>query len=151
MGKENLGYEPIEALFKNGSIDADIKVFPVRTIISYEERDQGKENMCWLPVRLNTNHDLKIKNIRVKKLRDNSICINKGLTFIDDNQTIYILVGTDENDLCLYLKLKLVRENKINYITHYDGLESNLSIYQKYKDIKEIKIEQKPVIIGTLL
>lgn len=121
MGSENIGYEPIESLFKHDFIISDIGVrYNVSIFMNFQKRS-SRENCCWLPTRLNTDI-LYYNNDTFSINYDQSIQLNQGELFLKNNY-IWYFGGITQDDMMMFAKLKIKQRTIGCIITHFEKID----------------------------
>lgn len=110
--------------------------FPIRMIVSDEMRSM-RENMCWLPLKLNTRQIYDVDRIMAGISRENMLVLDTGYMILNKkSKIIYYLVKNNADGKNLYLILSITKKYKvlgtIYYLTHYEGIE-----YHNFDNIRE--------------
>lgn len=121
MGPENKKYEPIQSLVGDMSTIAEGH-YPIRAFVSNELRS-NRNNMCWLPTRLNTDNTYNVRSLNFKLNSDGSITLLSH-TLNMHRGFMYHYTGDINEKKRKYIQYKV---RSVNYLTrhiklHYIGL-----------------------------
>lgn len=137
MGSENVGYEPIDSLYdKNISINKVIRpnlLLPIKMLAIGEDRS-NINNLCWLPLRLNTDERYILHDIWFRLNRDNMVTLHTEVVYcleedISNAKKIYFEAGnTTDMRARVYIGLDVQDREEVDdvciFITHYSDVKS---------------------------